>query len=587
MWARVDLARQTAWQCDELPLLMRFTSLGLWASNEVEAQTKFLPGGYSLREGTIRSVSVPRSISAYHTTTGFWANLTLSTLGYSPLVGRLMPLFWSLVAIFAAATAAALISRNLLAGSFAAIIVALSPLGTAQAAQIRGYAEAMAAATLLLLVLEWWRRDPKSAIRICAVFLVALQASLTVYTVWIYWVFPIFAYGVAAIPRTIDRTENHHAARASLAVTFVALVAIMGIFTVQRLHSLTFSSTFGERFVSLGDALAFAVHAAALLLPFAPIVLLAGGIGAVLLHRSERAWWLRAGIISMGMLLLFAIMNGSAGYARNLSYVVGPVAALGGVGLAAVCHAALTRAPKRTAPAAAAILLVIMGSVSVASASTLRDRAYAQLLPDWGAVANKVGVSTDAERPHHLALCKANHWQIRWQLGPAANPPITQPPSPFDLVVGAQRSESGERVIFRALPGVPGIRPAPLPEWFRNAPAATEIAGVELRAFTATPIESSAIPPHQPLFIATRREASTNPNQWTRFIESPSVTGAGLIPMKEVYDNGSYVQTMIVGRNGEDVIQALSESLGARRDQITAYALESIPTQPAQQQQTR
>lgn len=573
MWTRVDLARSAPWQCDEIPLLMRFTSLGLWASNETEARTKFQPGGYSLREGTIRSVSVPRGVSAYHTTTGFWSNLTLAALGYSPLVGRLMPLVWSLVAILAAATCAVLISRSALAGALAAIIVALSPFATAHAAQVRGYAEAMAAAPLLLLALEWWRRDPKSAIRICAVFLVALQASLTVYTVWVYWVFPVFAYAVVALPRAISTAEDRRAARAMLILTFLSLTAIMSTFTLQRLSSLSFTSTYGERFASPAAAISFVVQTAHGLLPFAPVTIVAAIIGLVALRRSDAGWCLHAGLASAAMLLLFAIVNGSAGYARNLSYLVGPVAALGGVGLAAALAAGVSHATRRTAPLAAGALIVIFGGASIAYASTLSERAYAQLLPDWGAVADFVAASNRPDRPRHLALCKANHWQIRWQLGTAANPPISEPARPFELIVGAQRDEDGDRVIFRTLSGRPGIRPVPLPEWFRNVPATSEIAGVELRTLTAIPIDLTAAPSDRPLLLAVCNTSSTSAEAWHRFIESGAAAHSGLIPMKEVWQGDAFVQTIIVGMNGPEAIDALEGALNVSRRHITAFTL--------------
>ena len=68
---RWELARDTLWQCDEIPLLVRFTGLCGLATNEAEAAA-FEPTRWSLYNGALRSVHVPKYPSALHTTTGFW-----------------------------------------------------------------------------------------------------------------------------------------------------------------------------------------------------------------------------------------------------------------------------------------------------------------------------------------------------------------------------------------------------------------------------------------------------------------------------------------------------------------------------------
>ena len=92
----------TLWQCDEIPLLVRFTGLCGHVTDERSAGD-FEPSLYTFRTGVVRSLSAPRPMAAIHTTTGFWANLTLHLFGVNPTAGRLAPLVWSIVAILVAA----------------------------------------------------------------------------------------------------------------------------------------------------------------------------------------------------------------------------------------------------------------------------------------------------------------------------------------------------------------------------------------------------------------------------------------------------------------------------------------------------
>ena len=117
-------------QCDEITLLLRFTSLTGVAAAEAEAR-EFRPSLFSLRTGSLRSARVPNYVFTAHTTAGFWSNLALNLFGYSSGAVRSVQVCWSLVAIVAAAWAAWLVVRSLPAACVAAWIVALSPFSLA------------------------------------------------------------------------------------------------------------------------------------------------------------------------------------------------------------------------------------------------------------------------------------------------------------------------------------------------------------------------------------------------------------------------------------------------------------------------
>ena len=194
------LASTTSWQCDEIPLLVRFTGLCGHVTNDQEAR-EFKPGYYTFYMGALRSLRAPRFIAAIHTTTGFWVNLSIHLFGVTPAAGRLIPFIWSIAAIAAAVWGTWLVARSIPAACIAAFLVALSPHAVAYAAQARGYAEAMALAPVLLITLEYYRRRPDGWFRATAVMICAIQLSLTVFTMWIYWVAPTLLLAIFVLPR--------------------------------------------------------------------------------------------------------------------------------------------------------------------------------------------------------------------------------------------------------------------------------------------------------------------------------------------------------------------------------------------------
>lgn len=147
---RYTIASTMPWQCDEVPLLMRFTGLCGHVTNEQEAQA-FRPSCYPAYMGALRSLKAPKSYATLHTTTGFWTNLTIHLFGANPLGGRVAPLAWSLVALAVAGTGAFLVTRSLVAACVATLVVSLSPHAITYGAQARGYAEALALAPALLI----------------------------------------------------------------------------------------------------------------------------------------------------------------------------------------------------------------------------------------------------------------------------------------------------------------------------------------------------------------------------------------------------------------------------------------------------
>ena len=284
---RCSLARTLPWQCDEVPLLVRFTGLCGQATTEAEA-SGFTPSLYSFRMGVLRSLRAPHYPSALHTSTGFWTNLTLHLFGYSPGAGRAGQFFWSLVAIVAVGWAAGMVGRSVTAAGAAAWMVALSPMGVAYAAQARGYAEALALTPLLLIALEYLRRKPDSWRRGLIAYWCALQLSLTVYTMWVYWVLPLLGLGILLFPRMAVDHERRRITRAVVLVLALGLGSFMVIYTADRWTQLSYAaSNFGMSFEGWGETAGFLGRLSRQLLPAPTGLALFALLGIVVLWRSS------------------------------------------------------------------------------------------------------------------------------------------------------------------------------------------------------------------------------------------------------------------------------------------------------------
>ena len=240
---RWSLARNVLWQCDEIPLLLRFTGLAGQVSNEAEAGG-FTPSYYSCYRGALRSLRVPSYHFSVHTTTGFWTNLSLHLFGCNPGGGRAFQVIWSMIAIGAVAWAAWLVVGGWPATCAAAWMVALSPYATAYGAQTRGYAEALALTPLLLVALEYFRRRPDRWPRALMVFGCALLLAQTVYSMWVYWVFPALVVMVVILPRLPGDERSRGVIRIVSLTLAVGVCACMAVYTLDRWKSLSFIGSY-------------------------------------------------------------------------------------------------------------------------------------------------------------------------------------------------------------------------------------------------------------------------------------------------------------------------------------------------------
>ena len=510
---RWSIAATKSWQCDEIPLLVRFTGLCGHVTCESEAR-EFTPSFYSWYSGVMRGVRPPQHVAALHTTTNFWVNLTTHLFGVTPLAGRIMPLMWSALAVAVAAWAAWWIAGTWTAACVAAVLCALSPHGIAYAAEARGYAEAMALAPLLLITLEIYRRRPDRFRVALFVFACAIQAALTVYTVWVYWVLPTLLAASWMLPRREADAATRRTLRTVLLLILAAVGATMLVFTMNRWsHLHTSASQMGIAVSSAADAWWFAKDVTTHIM-VRPVVMCAlMPLGAYVLWTSRVKWWaapLAAGVL---MPLLMAMVNGSAGYARNLGYLVVPCAALAACGGDALVRGVSRKRSARPVgmmTAAAVILLMVW------TYADLPARARAIYLPDWGDSVSAVDREPERIGPRWICPCPANHWQINWyrtrrDLDRFLDVPID---GTMEVVLGTQIGERGGKIIYQLDPSSGSVRQLPIPEYIERERIAMARSGVDLRRWRALRIEideAGELRPDQPVFllIAIKQFADT------------------------------------------------------------------------------
>ncbi len=580
---RWSLASTLPWQGDEVPLLVRFTGLCGQATTEAEA-AGFTPSFYSFRMGALRSLRAPRYPSTLHTSTGFWTNLTLHLFGYSPGAGRAGQFFWSLVAIVAVGWAAWMARRSVAAACAAAWMVALSPMGVAYAAQARGYAEALALTPLLLIALEYLRRKPDSWRRGLIAYWCALQLSMTIYTMWVYWVLPLLGLGILLFPRmTVDR-ERRRVTRAVVLVLALGLGSFMVIYTADRWRQLSYAaSNFGISCNGLGQMAWFLGRLSRQLLPAPAGLALFALLGIVVLWRSSLRWWAWAAAVGAAAPLIFAFVNGSPGYVRNLIYLLAPTAILFGLGVDAALRMAARRLRSLVVTGVAAAAAV---GASTWAYAGLEYRTRNILLPDWGAVTMALDREPRPVGPRWLCGCLANHWTINWYGKPREVEAFFRMPAggSLEVVMGAQFNEHGAPSVYRVDPIRGGIRAEPLPPYLAAVAPYEVRGGVELRRWQGTkrkaePFASWA--PTAPVFIIVRLDRGLSSGHWDRFVKDEAVHASGVVTFKALFVRGGALQSMIAPAEAlESILESIQARFALKSTDLQLFALTPLSPEP-------
>jgi len=542
---RCELARDVSWQCDELPVIARFTSVGSVAQNELQAR-EFKPSLHSLRTGIVRSLRVPSYVFSPQTTTHLWTSLTLNLFGYSTLAGRIMPLVWGFVAIVGAGWATWLCVRSVPGVCFTSLVVAFSPAATAYSAQARGYGEAIALLPLMLVALELWRRKCTSWVRLILVAVITVQLSLTVYTMWVYWVFPVLIVAVVILPRLVQGEHQRLAARAMLVGLLAVMCIWMGIFTAERWKTLAFASTYGARFGDLHEFWSFVRLFAVRLIPVPLVVIPLFLVGVFRFRRTLIPWWGWVMPAGIAFPVVFAMVNGSPGFMRNLFYVLGPLAMVASVGF---CHVVRVCFPVGRSVVASVFSFIAISGFLAGSAPALAERAYAFLLPDWGSVVRSIDAEPKTIGPRLICPCAANHWQINWygdRSDDAAIASLSTGDS-IEVVMGAQLDDSGQAVIFRHNKRLDGIRAEVLPAYLQREIAAEVRAGVALRRWRGTKVNLHELSKSDsPVLVLASLAGGPSQKQWAWFLRDDGAYDAGVVAFKERLVDGRQLHSMMI-----------------------------------------
>jgi len=576
---RWTLARDLAWHCDEIPLLMRFTGLNGQATTEREAR-QFEPSFYSWRTGAVRSLGVPNYQFSPHTSTGFWVNLTTHLLGYGSLAGRAAPLAFSIIAIVACACAAWIVTRSGTAACLTGAIVALSPANVAYGAQARGYAEAIALTPLLLLMLENLRRRPDGIWRGPMVLVCAIALCQTVYTAWLFWVIPAMLAAWAVLPEDIAGAHQRRVFRCVFGLIVVALLIFMVFYTAARWKQfVTLSTAFGERPNDLATVWDFIRGGLAQIVPggvwLIPFVI----VGAIVIRRGEQSWWLAAIILGILAPTLWAVLTGSAGYIRNLTYLTGPLAILASLGI----HAILHRCEAFAKPARSlAICLAFLVAGSAWAWIGLPASAQSILLPDWGAWILEQDRRDERQVRRWLCPCLANHWQIDWYEGnPDASAVMDTPiGGQIEVMLGAQLGDDGKPKVFRRNPDLGGIHEDDLPGYLAESGSNGVRHGIEIHRWLATRIDFAEIGDDagtEPILVVAELEAEATAAQWQGILLAEDVHGQGVVEFATAPYAGRLVQTLIAPAQSLPALrETLVWELGSKEEDIHVFRLQPI-----------
>ncbi len=577
---RFSLASQLPWQIDEIPLISRMTGLCGSVANETEAEA-FTPSLYSFRQGAIRSLRVPRSIVSMHTMAGFWSNATMHVFGASPLAGRVMPIFWSICGVVVAGWGAWLFLRSAVGACIAACLAALSPVGIAYGAQVRGYAESMALASLLLITIELLRRKPESLFRALAVFLCAFLASLSVYTCWAYWVFPVLGLAIIVVPRYANDPVQRRVLRRVLCLVFVGLVAVMGIYTLDRWSNLSFQArTMGRSLSTLPEVIGllrdfFASHIVGPTIP----VLVIMGIGFVVAIRSKQPWWVYVASGSILLPIAFAVANGQIGYVRNFAYLQFPVLLFLTAGAEFVLRP--LAAKLKPAFASTVVTLIFLAWVSTSYGESA-GRARSMLMPDWGSAIKSIEKEPSTTMPRWYCPDLAYHWVMNWYRPKQDLRAYLDLPfgGHMEVILGVAVPYGESATVYHVNQDASAYVGDPPPDYLAKLAPERTVAGIRVHRWTGTRVQADQLTGFdrdQPMLLLFAIASYADASYWRDHLGAGGFHEHGVITFKEQQQGSLRIESLVAPTERLRQMIGAAQSDGSKlSDKLHLFSLTAL-----------
>lgn len=545
---RCSLATSLLWQIDELPLMLRATGLTGKVANEAEATT-FAPSLYTLRQGALRSLRAPRHPQSLNPTAAFWANLTTSLFGVTPLAARLMPLLQAIAAIGIAAWLARLYGGGAPAAWISASVTAMSPLSVVYGAQVRGYAEASAMAGLLLIALAYLHRKPDSLPRLLAVWLAGQIAAVTVITTWGYWVLPVLIAALLLPPSDLAPRQRA-ALRRGMALVIAGLLGTMSVYVIDRWESFTLQMRMAEIVEGIGrsDAIvAYLADSVAAAFPWPAMVAAMVVAGLWRAHVRSCGWLAVAVGAGMVFPALKLLLTGDVGFTRTFIYLLVPLAALAGIG-AERCLWHVGRVAPRALVGSVFGLALAAGALT--SYGNVDQRARSLIRPDWSAMLARLDESPAANQPRWICPCLTYHWLLAWyHTTDSANQMLgVGVGDSAEIVVTATARSDGRETVFREDHALGAIVEGELPAFLAAKSVWRNIEGVSVRRWPARRVASESIDacrPSAPVLLILPPRCEPRDGAWTEMVESRQGVAPSLLTFKAVPTREGPVRSLL------------------------------------------
>jgi len=362
---------------------------------------------------------------------------------------------------------------------------------------------------------------------------------------WVYWVMPTLLVATILLPRerrvplaACPPVRTGRVIRLGLVTISISMVALMGIYTIDRLASFTNPAT--QAGVRLNDFQAvqdFLFTFMRRVLGDAQWCVWLIPVGAWVLSRSALRWWLWVIVASGVIIIAFALINGSAGYVRNLTFLLMPLAMLIGLGVDRLFEQCVLKLATRRfrKDVVSAVLITGFAATGVWAYPRLQPRVRA-LLPDWGQAAQQTEHWRQPFKLRWFCPSLAHHWQIDWYRKASSPDEFMQLSiaSKMEVVFATQRDEFGQAEVFRSHPIREIISEDPLPTYLASIAPYTITKGIELRRWQATRISLKQTKSHdEPLLILVdlKHGRMTFP-AWQHFCDKTRCYEKGVIDFK-------------------------------------------------------